>query len=474
MEKDKSLGKSTINKLFTITLCNLLIIFIWIHDSHAGSNPLRVGIVGDQTGTYYKNGKPDMEMAYTALKKGVDILSKQNVQLILHIGDIVESSEESDSVYAQNFKKATKTLVESQRPWFLTPGDHDVNPKCYQPGSGDHSRETLFKNLYAERLPQIKEHLYYSFDYGDYHFIALYSHENLHVDPRWGNIFMARISDEQLKWLDNDLKNHRESKGIVVFLHQPLWYNWSGWKKVHDILRRHEVIAVIAGHFHYNQDEGNLDGIKYIIVGPTGGTRNEASSDAIKAWQVTVMDINDKQLNFKLISLDDSKPLHFTPRIDMDRIQAITTMLGYASTKKEIFMENNNLITKCDTNEPATINLALGNPIDLPIEINIKLIGKNLELSSATFVPKFCQTGTNSIKCVIPPGKGVASSNLSDVQLTFNCAVPKPIWTAHPVITGEVRPGDELKLNIRLSFKGQSGWLSVERDFITTIQSCNK
>ena len=91
---------------------------------------------------------------------------------------------------------------------------------------------------------------------------------------------MARISDEQLKWLDNDLKKHKNSKGIVVFLHQPLWYNWSAWKKVHEILRKYRVMTVIAGHFHYNQDEGYLDGIRYIIVGATGGTLKQASRDA--------------------------------------------------------------------------------------------------------------------------------------------------------------------------------------------------
>ncbi len=475
MKKEMPFEKPYLKRLFIIVFLISCLSF-WLHNGSAGSNSFRVGIIGDQTGTYYKNKKPDLEKAYAALEKGVDILFKQNVQLILHVGDIVESDEECDEIYKQNFNKATGILDKKYKNfWYLTPGDHDVNPpKDYQFGSTNRSRETLFKNLYASRFQKVKKHLYYSFDFNGYHFVALYSHENLRVDPRWGNIFMARISEEQLKWLDNDLKKHSNSKGIVVFLHQPLWYNWSAWSKVHEVLRKYRVITVIAGHFHYNQDEGYLDGIRYIIVGATGGTLKQASRDAGNAWQVTVMNIEDTKVNFELLSLNDSKPLHFTPRIDMDRIQAIDTMLGYLSTENKIYLKDNHLIDKCDTNEPATLNLALGNPIDLPIEVDLKLNAKNIELSSAAFLPDFCQTNDYSFKCVLPPGKGVVSSNLSDVQLTFNCAVPKPIWTAHPVITGAVQPGDELKLNVHLSFQGQSGTLFVERDLVTTIKSCNK
>ena len=97
------------------------------------------------------------------------------------------------------------------------------------------------------------------------------------------------------------------------------------------------------------------------------------------------MNIENTKVNFELLSLDDSKPLHFTPRIDMDRIQAIDTMLGNLSTENKIYLKDNHLIDKCDTNEPATLNLALGNPIDLPIEVDLKLNAKNIELLRLLF-----------------------------------------------------------------------------------------
>jgi len=104
----------------------------------------------------------------------------------------------------------------------LTPGEHDVNPKGFEPASNNRSIETLFQQEYEKRNDLLKEHLYYSFDVGDYHFIALYSHDNLHVDPRWGNSFLSRVSEKQLDWLAKDLEKNKHRAGIVVFTHHPM------------------------------------------------------------------------------------------------------------------------------------------------------------------------------------------------------------------------------------------------------------
>ncbi|WP_300455715.1 hypothetical protein [Desulfobacula sp.] len=101
--------------------------------------------------------------------------------------------------------------------------------------------------------------------------------------------------------------------------------------RVHQLLKDYPVRSVIAGHFHYDQSEAALDGIKYVIVGATGGSVKQASRDAGNAWHVTVMTIHDQTIDIKLPALDDSKPLQLTPRIDMDRIQAIETMMGSLS-----------------------------------------------------------------------------------------------------------------------------------------------
>jgi len=139
-------------------------------------NEIRIGIVGDQTGTR------NIDEAYAALQKGVNMLSNQDLAAVLHVGDMAESREH-DEIFVGRLNKAMDMMDGLGRPWYLTPGEHDVNPKGFEAASSDRSMEKVFQEEYAKRNPKVSEHLYHSFDIGDYHFVALYSHDNLHVDP---------------------------------------------------------------------------------------------------------------------------------------------------------------------------------------------------------------------------------------------------------------------------------------------------
>jgi predicted phosphodiesterase len=466
MERMISLKRTKVNYLLIIFFFSFF--SFWLNAGHASSQPLRIGVIGDQTGV------SNIEEAYSALEEGLNILSKQNVQLVLHIGDMVESRSE-DEEYKKNFAKAAAMLDKLKIPWYITPGDHDVNPREFQAGSNNRCKEALFVSLYAKNVPQVKEHLYYSFDFGGYHFISLYSHENLHVDPRWGNIFMAQISDNQLRWLEDELKEHKNSKGIIVFTHQPLWYNWTGWMRVHHLLKQYPVITVIAGHFHYNQDEGLLDGIRYAIVGATGGIGKQASREAGKVPHVTVLTVGDRKVDFQLFALDDLSPLPLMPRVDMDRIQAIDMVMNsFSFAPQNLYLKDDQLIENCDTNDPAIFKIfSIGNPIDLPLKIDIHSESKNIALSAPQFIKDFCQPGDKESQCFIPPGKLITLSNLSSAA--FNDWVKDPIWTANPVIIGTgPQPGDKVDLKVRLSFQGKSRELFVERRVSAEIKTCNK
>jgi len=179
---------------------------------------LRIGIVGDQYGVLNINDDP-----YPTLRQGLALLAQKKVQIILHVGDLIEGVGQPPAEYAARFNRAAGILDQAQIPWFLTPGDHDVNPQEWTPNSNDHSIEKLFFSNYHLRRPNLTPQLYYSFDVGGYHFIALNSLEHLRTEPRWGDVFLSGISDEQFAWLEEDLAQHRSSPGIIVFTHQPLW-----------------------------------------------------------------------------------------------------------------------------------------------------------------------------------------------------------------------------------------------------------
>ena len=329
----KHLFHYTLRQRNFITFCIFTILLAISHGSYAGttSNPgINIGIIGDQTGSY------DLAQSYSILQHGVQVLSQKNIDVVIHVGDMLESTAPETEVRSQ-FAQATAIMDQLPVSWYMTEGDHDVNPPVYQQDSSDRSREALFQQLYGARVPQVLQHLYYSFDVGDYHFVAIDSQEALHADPRWGNIFLAQVSDQQYAWLASDLAAHKNAKAIIVFLHQPLWYNWSAWKRVHNLLRHYPVATVVAGHFHYDQKEGSIDGIRYVVVGATGGMVKQGDRDAGDMQHVSVMHVKGpRQVKFNLISLTDNLPLHFTPRVDMDKIQSMDIVLGelwnFAST----------------------------------------------------------------------------------------------------------------------------------------------
>jgi len=149
-------------------------------------------------------------------------------------------------------------------------------------------------------------------------------------------------------------------------------------------------MAVIAGHYHYNQDEGTTDGIRYLVVGSTGGIIKNASENAGGLYHVTLLTLNDREMDFKLIPLTGYSNNTFTKRINMDRVQAIDTML-----------------VSIEWNSKAT---AKANPIDIPINIYSYQDEDNWQ-------PLYNN---------VDPGKGINSSNLSNVDIKNDSEGDRP------------------------------------------------
>lgn len=437
----------------------------------ARPRPLKVGVIGDQTGS------DDLGMSYEVLARGVEILNREGVECALHTGDLLESRVPPEQFRLQ-FEQAARVLDKLRVPWHLAPGDHDVNPPDRVPNSPDRSREQLFRELYGKREPLLTKTLSHSFDVGGYHFIALNSQEHLHADPRWGDVFLARLTGEQVAWLESDLNAHDTAKGIVVFLHQPLWYNWSGWAAVHQLLRRHPVRAVIAGHFHYDQDEGTLDGIRYFVVGAAGANVKRASRDAGRAYHVTVITLDGDKVGIRLIPIDGTEPLSPTSRSDMDRVQAIDTLLSEMSRAglgNAPCLKGNRLYSP--NAQPAKISLTqIGNPIDLPVRIDIQLTGDKLAFSSPGFLAGNCQQVIGNEQCVMAPGVRVALSNTSSVAINNWFGPPRPLWESGlDVKPGDsISIGDAIQVKVRLSFEGEQGEQYVEGLAAATISACSR
>jgi 3',5'-cyclic AMP phosphodiesterase CpdA len=192
--------------------------FVQISDSHIGFS--KEGINTDVTAT---------------LKEAIARINALpgRPDFILHTGDLTHlaAAEEFDTL-AELLKAAKTPEI------FFVPGEHDV--------TGDDGK------LYRERFGRnSKGSGWYSFDHRGVHFIGLVNVIEIHQNG------LGALGEEQLKWLENDLKDRSSEMPIVVFAHIPLWevYPQWGWgtkdgARALSYLKRFGSVTVLNGHIH--------------------------------------------------------------------------------------------------------------------------------------------------------------------------------------------------------------------------------
>ena len=191
--------------------------FVQISDSHMGFN---------------KAANPDVA---ATLKAAVDRINAlpERPDFLLHTGDISHLSrpEQFDTV-DQILKSAGPKDV------FFVPGEHDMledNGKTYLDRYGKATKGSGW----------------YSFDSRGVHFIGLVNVMNLKAGG------LGSLGQEQLEWIEEDVKNLRSSTPIIVFAHIPLWNVYPEWGWGTDdsgqalgYLKRFGSVTVLNGHIH--------------------------------------------------------------------------------------------------------------------------------------------------------------------------------------------------------------------------------
>ena len=200
--------------------------FLQISDSHMGFD------------------KPANPNAKGTLEEAIGRIKALPVKpaFMIHTGDITHLSKASE------FDDAEKIISDARLDVHYVPGEHDViDPEI---------------KLYKERYGRgTKGPGYYSFDANGVHFIGLVNVANL----KGGG--MGSLGDEQLEWMEDDLKGRSPSTPIVVFAHIPLWtvYPEWGWgtedsARALAYMKRFGSVTVLNGHIHQvmQKVEGNV------------------------------------------------------------------------------------------------------------------------------------------------------------------------------------------------------------------------
>lgn len=191
--------------------------FVQISDSHMGFN---------------KPANPDVVSTFKAAVDKINGLSSRPA-FMLHTGDISHLSkpEEFDNVQ-QILKSASVQDV------FYVPGEHDILND-----NGQQYRERFAKGSQGAG--------WYSFDKHGVHFIGLVNVQNLKAGG------LGSLGQEQLEWMEKDVKHLSKSTPIVVFAHIPLWSVYPEWGWGTDdsaqalgYLKRFGSVTVLNGHIH--------------------------------------------------------------------------------------------------------------------------------------------------------------------------------------------------------------------------------
>ena len=201
--------------------------FIQISDSHMGFN---------------KPANPDV---VATLQAAVDKINAAPVEpaFLLHTGDISHLSKPTEFDTVDQVLKSAKV-----KQVFFVPGEHDVLE--------DNGQQ------YLERYGKTAKGAgWYSFDKKGVHFIGLVNVLNLKAGG------LGSLGQEQLEWMEDDVKGLSASTPIVVFAHIPLWTVYPDWgwgtedsAQALSYLKRFGSDTVLNGHIHQTMQkvEGNI------------------------------------------------------------------------------------------------------------------------------------------------------------------------------------------------------------------------
>ena len=203
--------------------------FLQISDSHIG---------------FSKEANKDVTETFKIALDRINAMPTQP-SFLIHTGDISQLSKPEEFDTFDQVLKSCKT-----KDVFYVPGEHDV--------INDGGK--LFRDRYLKSV-EGKGSGWYSFNKNGVHFIGLVNVVNLQAGG------LGQLGDEQLEWLEDDVKGLSAETPIVVFAHIPLWavYPKWGWgtddsERALGYLKRFGSLTVLNGHIHQvlRKVEGNV------------------------------------------------------------------------------------------------------------------------------------------------------------------------------------------------------------------------
>jgi len=161
-----------------------------------------------------------------------------------------------------HYPRYNRVMAQLGVPLYNVPGNHDEN---YDAASDDFSMET-FKRHFGPP--------YYSFDYGQVHFIVLDDVEYLGKNDNGHPRYQGRIVEKQLAWLENDLRFVPAEKLIVLAKHIPI-FSGKGTEPGINVTNRDALFKILAGRKNVLALAGHMHTLEHHFLGEALGWHGE-------------------------------------------------------------------------------------------------------------------------------------------------------------------------------------------------------
>jgi 3',5'-cyclic-AMP phosphodiesterase len=220
----------------------------------SAADPFHFVILGDRTG----------ETQPGIYERVLADATREKPAFVVSVGDTIQGL--NDATAEAEWQQAERILAPYRKfHLYLAPGNHDI---------WSESSERLFEK-YAGHTP------HYGFDYGLAHFTIL------------DNSRTNGLTDDEMAFLEEDLKAHRAQPVKFIVSHRPSWiFAAAGGNpdfRLQQLARKYGVQYVIAGHVH-EMMHYKVEDVDYISV-PSAGGHLRASGKYEDGWFFGYIDV---------------------------------------------------------------------------------------------------------------------------------------------------------------------------------------
>jgi len=200
---------------------------------------------------------------------------RRGPSLYFNVGDVVYSGEYREYV---DFVRVTSAI---RGPLFIAMGNHEDT-------IGVEGQEN-FLHFFGK--------LFYSFNYGNSHFVVL--NANI-VGHRY------TLSEEQIQWLERDLEEHSDAEHTFVFIHQPVYKYAHGLEdpgveeRLKRIFEEHGVDCVFQGHEHmfHSGEEGD---VRFFITGGAGAELDPQYPPDTLFFHYILVTVSGEEVSYEVV-----------------------------------------------------------------------------------------------------------------------------------------------------------------------------